>query len=99
MYARVSTLEGPAEGIARSVTEARDEIVPQAAQLAGWLGYCLLVDRASGKQVIVTFWESDDAMRRSEEAADRLRQQTAETGADEIRAVERFEVALYGFPA
>jgi uncharacterized protein YbjQ (UPF0145 family) len=43
----------------------------------------------------ITFWESEEAMRASEEAADRMREETAEAGGDTIAGVERYEVGLF----
>jgi hypothetical protein len=54
-----------------------------------------LGDRRSGKTLGITFWESEEAMRASEEAADRMREETAEAGGDTIAGVERYEVGLF----
>jgi hypothetical protein len=43
----------------------------------------------------ITFWESEEAMRASEEEADRLREESAEVGGDRIAGVERYEVGLF----
>ena len=40
----------------------------------------------------ITLWESEDALRESEEAANRLRSDSSSTGGAEIVSVERFEV-------
>ena len=54
-----------------------------------------LGDRQSGKTLGITFWESEEAMRASEEAANRLREESAEAGGDTITGVERYEVGLF----
>jgi hypothetical protein len=54
-----------------------------------------LVDRHSGKTLGITFWESEEAMRASEEVANRLREESAEAGSDTIAGVERYEVGLF----
>ncbi len=54
-----------------------------------------LVDRHSGKTLGITFWESEEAMRASEEVANRLREESAEAGSGTIAGVERYEVGLF----
>jgi heme-degrading monooxygenase HmoA len=49
----------------------------------------LLVDRASGKAATMTLWESEGALRASEDVADRVRRDAA---GDAVRSVERYEV-------
>jgi hypothetical protein len=43
----------------------------------------------------VTFWESEEALRASEEAADKLREDSAEAMSDTIAGVERYEVGFF----
>jgi hypothetical protein len=54
-----------------------------------------LGDRQRGKTLGITFWESEEAMRTSEEAANQPRQETAEAGGQTIAGVERYEVGLF----
>jgi heme-degrading monooxygenase HmoA len=49
-------------------------------------------DRETGKLVSVTLWESEEALRASEEAADQLRADAADRTGGAIASVERFEV-------
>jgi hypothetical protein len=53
----------------------------------------LLVDRATGRAMTVTFWEDEDAMTRSREAADRVRSGAAAAGQGSVESVEEYEVA------
>ncbi len=94
MFARVSTLRGPADKIDEGIRHVRENVLPRAEQLDGYKGAYLLVDRDSGTSVSVTLWESEEAMRASEEAADRLRSNAAEGTGAEIASVERYEVAI-----
>jgi len=64
-------------------------------QADGFKGFTFLVDRQGGKVVGVSFWESEDALRGSEETGDATRRRAAEAGgASAEPQVERFEVAL-----
>ena len=95
MYARVSALEGPPELIDESLRQAREVVLPQGRLLDGFKGMIALGDRHSGKTLGITFWESKEAMRASEEAANRQREESAKAGGDTIVSVERYEVGLF----
>ncbi len=90
--ARVSRLEGDPTKIDEAMRRSQEEVLPRARQLPGFKGAYSLFDRQSGRSLIITLWESEDAMRSSEEQADRLRQQSAETGGGRITGVERYQV-------
>ena len=95
MHARVSTLEGPPELINESLRQAREVVLPQGKLMEGFKGMIALGDRHSGRTLGITFWETEGAMRASEEAAKRLRQESAEAGGDTIASVERYEVGFF----
>jgi len=92
--ARVSSLEGPVEKIDEGTRRAQENVLPKARQVSGWKGVVSLVDRRSGRGKIITLWGSTDALRASEEQANRLRQETAESGGQKITGVDRYEVAV-----
>jgi heme-degrading monooxygenase HmoA len=94
MHARVSTFAGDPSGIDKVTARARDEVLPAARGLAGFKGMLAMGDRATGKVVAITFWESEQAMADSEEAANRLRSDAAQAGGEEITGVGRFEVVI-----
>ena len=95
MFARMSILEGSPDQIDESLRQAREVVLPGAKQIDGFKGMIALSDRQSGKNIGITFWESEEAMRASEEAASRLRQESAEASGDAIAGVERYEVGLF----
>ena len=92
--ARVSSLEGSANRIDDSITKVRSETLPQVRDLKGNVGAIGFADRKSGRVTVITLWESADAMRKSEEQADRLREQAAGFGDQRISGVDRYEVAI-----
>ena len=53
-----------------------------------------LADRRSGQLTAITLWESADALRRSEEQANKLRAEAAERGGQRVGNVDRYEVAV-----
>ncbi len=92
--ARVSSLEGPPEKIDEAIRVATEQVLPKARQLSGWKGVVSLVDRNTGRTKLITLWESEDALRASEEQANKLRQETADSAGETIRGVDRYEVAV-----
>jgi heme-degrading monooxygenase HmoA len=99
MHARVSTYQGPPNVTQEQVDEAdrydRENVLPAARQMEGFKGAITLLDRQSGKALSVTLWESEEAMRASEQEANRLRQESAEAANETIENVERYEVGLF----
>src|SRR5215203_2922004 len=95
VHARVSIFEGSPEHIDQSLRQAREVVLPRGRQMEGFKGMIALGDRQSGKTLGITFWESEEAMRASEEDANRLREQSAEAGGQQIAGVERYEVDLF----
>jgi heme-degrading monooxygenase HmoA len=94
MFARVSTLSGDPNDIGRMESQLKETVLPAARQLAGFKGVLAMVDRSSGKSLAVTLWESEQAMRDSEEAANKIREDAAGATGEQIVGVERFEVVL-----
>jgi heme-degrading monooxygenase HmoA len=94
MFARVSRYRGDPGQIDEGLNYARESILPRVQQVDGFEGVYYLVDRESGKALTITLWESEEAMRASEEEADRLRSESAEAAAATVEDVERYEVAI-----
>jgi heme-degrading monooxygenase HmoA len=92
MFARVSTLQGPPGQLDDGIKALQEQVFPAAKEMRGFKGILALADRATGKMVGITLWESGDALRESEEAANQLRSDTSSAGGAEIVSVERFEV-------
>jgi heme-degrading monooxygenase HmoA len=94
MHARVTTLDMDPGNVDQVRDQLEADDVPKFQQLDGFEGMTLLTDRESGKTVAVTFWETEDALRESEDAVQGARQRAAETGGAGEPQVERFEVIL-----
>jgi steroid delta-isomerase-like uncharacterized protein len=99
-YARVTTVQGSPENVDEAILFTKAEIVPAAQQLRGFRSYLGLIDRKSGKATILTFWESEETLRASEEEASRLRMKALPTlGAEAPPTVDRYEVVVKAGPA
>jgi heme-degrading monooxygenase HmoA len=100
MHARMSIFEGSPDKIDEALRQAREAVLPQAKEMdPGFKGIIALADRQSGKMVGITFWESEEAMRATEEGANRLREESAEAGGGTVAGVERYEVGLFEVPS
>ena len=95
MCARVSRFEDSPEGMDEALRHVREHVLPQLQRQDGSKGLIALGDRQSGTVLGVTLWESEEAMRASEQEADRLREESAEASNQAIADVERYEVALF----
>src|ERR1700730_17149929 len=86
--ARVSSLEGSPTSIDDSVSKVRAETLPKVRELEGNVGAIALADRTSGRVTVITLWESEEALRKSEQQADRLREEAAPGGGQRIAGVD-----------
>jgi heme-degrading monooxygenase HmoA len=99
MYARVTTLEGPPDKIDDATRHVREQTLPQLQQMDGFEGFVTLADRQSGKQLAVALWESEEALRATEEAVSSQRSGVAEAAGATVAGVERYEVAVFEVPS
>lgn len=100
MFARVSTYEGgdPANK-ATTLRFLQDYVVPAARTMAGWKGMYFLGDPTASKTLSITLWDSEESLRASEEAANKLRAEGTQKAGSQTVTVERFEVVTSDAPA
>ena len=72
MYARGSEFHGPPEQLEEGVRYARAAVLPAIRQIPGYRGAIGLVDWENGRAWTLTLWESEAAMRASEDEAAKL---------------------------
>ena len=92
MFARVSTYESRPEQLDEMHHEGMEHVLPALEMQDGFSGGLVLADRQSGKFLVVTLWESDQAMDATEDASHWLRIFGAESGGGTISSVHRYEV-------
>ena len=91
MFARIGTWQGSPDELERWISRAREQVKPSVQQDPGLKAAYWLVDRQSGKGLIVTIWESEEAMRSSEQA--RARRQAVTSAATGAKVTtDRYEV-------
>jgi len=62
MHARSVTIMGRPEAVDEGITFVRDEAQPAITAMKGCLGLSLVVDRASGRSITTSSWETQDLM-------------------------------------
>lgn len=76
MHARIGSWRGSGEELERWVERSRDEVVPQVRAMHGSCGALLLLDREGGRALTITLWESEEALRASEQRREAIQQGT-----------------------
>jgi len=94
MHARVSLYEAGSGADVDSAMQRFEDALKDLKQLDGHQGATLLVDRNSGKAVTITYWDTEDHLQASVEAANKLRKQASDAGGLSILDVAHYEVAM-----
>ena len=96
MYARMSRFAGlPPERIESTIREFEEGQLQALSQQPGYKGVLIGVDRAEGKSVAITFWETSENLRASDRLADQARQQALESVKPSREPiVDRYEVVV-----
>jgi len=92
MYARTSTWTGSEDALEKWVAHVNERAAPTVAGLPGNAGAYFFVDREGGGALTLTLWESEEAARTSDHAADKSRASTVAATGVELLARGRFEV-------
>ena len=99
MHARVTTIEGSPDRMDDATRHVQEQTLPQLQQMDGFKGFVALGDRQSGRLLGVAFWESEEALRATEESVAGVRSEAAETTDGTVAGVEQFEVLVYEAPS
>ena len=92
MFARMFTIEGRREQLNEFARTGEEQVLPALQRLDGFEGLLVLANRQNGKILIVTFWQSEEAMRGGEEAAHWFRAFSAKVAGGKVTNVERYDV-------
>ncbi|HEX9891444.1 MAG TPA: hypothetical protein VGB28_05225 [Actinomycetota bacterium] len=93
MWARVTTIEGTPDQADIAVKLVEENVIPAAKQWQGFSGGWWLLDRATGRMIAMTLWDSEETLNASAEAATTLRKDTTDELGGNIVSVESYEVA------
>ena len=92
MFARTCTIEGRREQFDGFFRVGEEKILPALRRLEGFEGLLVLAECRNGKILVVTLWESEEALRGGEDASHWFRAFGAEVAGGEVTDVERYEV-------
>lgn len=99
MFARLHVLETTPEQNERGLEIVRDQLLPWLRESTGFRGLLRLSSPDGTKTLVLTLWASDDDLRASAEAGNRLSELTAETLGVQRKALEEYEVTLFDVDA
>ena len=93
MYARTATLRGKPAALDEATRFVRDHWLPATTGLDGCTGMSMLVGPTSGRCIVTTGWETEEALRASEQA---MRPNRAQVGKllGAVPLVAQWEVAV-----
>lgn len=96
MHARSAVVAVDVDKIDDAVKFWNEEQLPKYRDQSGYKGFTLLVNRESGKMFGVSCWDTEDAIRSSDEMAQRARSGLAEAGrgTEQEQTRESWEVAI-----
>ena len=95
MHARLTTLEGSLDRMDDATRAVQEQVLPQLQQTDGFKGFIALTDRGSGKLRGLALWESEEALRATDDLAARLRGGVSDATGGTIASVENYEVAIF----
>ena len=99
MHARVTTLEAPPDRMDDAKRHLQEQVLPRLSQMEGFKGFVALGSRQSGKLQGVAFWESEEALRATDEAVVSVREGAAEASGGTVVSVEEYEVFVNEAPS
>ena len=99
MHARVTTLEVPPDRMDDATRHVQEQVLPQLKQMDGFKGFVALGSSQSGKLQGIAFWESEEALRATDDAVVPIREGAAEAAGGTVASVEEFEVRVFEAPS
>lgn len=78
MFTRTTTTTADPSCLEAGVSHVRDVIMPALEQYDGYVGLSMLADRSTGRCIVTSAWESEEAMRATTDAVQSLRDRAIE---------------------
>ena len=94
MHALVSVFQMTPDELDAGVEYGRGTMA-EMTEMEGFRGNLALVDREAGKITSITLWESEEAMKTSEERANTMRSSGATAIDASVVSVDRYEVGYF----
>jgi heme-degrading monooxygenase HmoA len=94
VHARSNTIMADPGSIDAGIRLVQDEVMPMLEGMDGCIGVSMLVDRTSGRCIVTTAWQDENAMRASEGQVRASRQRVTEMMGGGSPQVEEWEIAV-----
>jgi hypothetical protein len=94
MYARSTTMMAQPDRIDDGIRKVNDELMSMVTDIDGCMGLSLLVDRSTGRCIATSSWETEQAMRASNEQLVPIRQRLFETFDGDGIEIQEWEIAI-----
>ncbi len=92
MYARSTTMTADPQRMDDGIRLVRDEIMPALQGMPGCAGLSMLVDRESGRCIVTSSWDSQEAMAATGDRVQDMRQRVMDTMGGGDMSVDEWEV-------
>jgi heme-degrading monooxygenase HmoA len=99
MHVRLTTIEGSPDRMDDAKRHTQEQTLPQLQKMEGFKGFVALGDRHSGKLIGVSLWESEEALRATDQAVSSVRSGAAEASGGTVASVEQYEVFVNEAPS
>ena len=94
MYARSTTLTADPARMDDGIRMVESDVMPALQGMPGCVGLSMLCDRASGRCIVTSSWDSQDAMASTTDRVQDMRQRAMDTMGGRDMSVDEWEVAL-----
>src|SRR3712207_3529081 len=94
MYARTTTITADPKRMHEGIADVRDNVMPAVAEMQGYTGLSMLVDKTSGRCIVTTGWESQEAIADSREKVMEMRRRAADRFGSRDTEVQEWEIAV-----
>jgi heme-degrading monooxygenase HmoA len=93
-FVRITSLDGEPAKVDDAIRHFEAEVVPAVSRLSGSRATVLLVDRANGKSLVATVWDTKEDLEASNDEAKAIAIRAMEVSGLSNRRIEGFEVAF-----
>ncbi|MET0898830.1 MAG: hypothetical protein ABWY45_13045 [Mycobacterium sp.] len=94
MYTRTTATTAALSSLDAGISHVREVVMPALEEFDGFVGLSMLVDRSSGRCIVTSAWESEDAMRASTDGVEDLRERAVQILGGLRPDLDRWEIAV-----
>jgi hypothetical protein len=95
MHARSGAFQLSTDKLDEAIESFESDLLPRYREASGYKGFTLMADRESGKVLGISFWESEEDRKASDELGQEAREAVQEAGDGQSDVVrENWEVVL-----